>query len=45
MLSDAWLEVRTSLIEMWGLHSEEIVALAMIAFVGFLVYRWRAARP
>jgi hypothetical protein len=45
MLSDAWLEIRTSLIELWALHSEEIVALAMIAAVGYLVYRWRSARP
>ena len=45
MLSDAWLQIRTSLIEAWSFHSEEIVALRMIAVVGFLVYRWRSAKP
>jgi hypothetical protein len=45
MLNDAWFEISNSLIELWFLHSEAIVALAMLAVVGFLVYRWQSARP
>jgi hypothetical protein len=45
MLDDAWLEIRNSLIELWSLHSEAIVALAMVAAVGYLVYRWQSAKP
>jgi hypothetical protein len=45
MLSDSWLEIRAWVIELWNLHSEEIVALAMIAVVGYFVYRWRSAKP
>lgn len=44
MLNDAWFQLRSMLIEQWYLHGDWLIALAMIAAVAYLVYRWRDAR-
>jgi hypothetical protein len=44
MLSDAWFDIRSGLIEAWYLHGNAILAGGMLVAVLFMFYLWRSER-